>query len=198
MILAYLGVTLLRHHFKVVFVPGSLNGALLMATALAGASLYLYRHVIPYNLPLFVAALVISMLLVSIVPFGDFFAPIPAAYATVYLGLCNPDRRPLHGADYSYGVYLYGFSLQQTIIFLCPFAQDWRLNMLISVPVVLIAAALSWHFIENPAHNLRYPLRRLETLWLTQRDVAALRAGGDRMVGMAVGPHGAEYRNTEI
>ncbi len=198
LILAYLGVTLLRHHLTVVFVPGSLNGALLMAAALTGASLYLYRRVIPYNLTLFAAALVISMLLVSIVPFGDFFAPIPAAYATVYLGLCNPDRRPLHGADYSYGVYLYGFSLQQTIIFLCPLAQDWRLNMLISVPAVLIVAALSWHFIENPAQNLRHPLRRLETLWLSRGARAPERAGSDRMAGMAVGPRGAVYRNTEI
>ena len=48
----------------------------------------------------------------------------PVAYATVCLGLMNPSRKMLRGADYSYGIYLYGFAVQQTVMHYLPMAQS--------------------------------------------------------------------------
>jgi peptidoglycan/LPS O-acetylase OafA/YrhL len=55
----------------------------------------------------------------------------------------------------SYGVYLYGFVIQQTLMATCPWAREWWLNILLSVPLATGIAALSWHFVEKPALELR-------------------------------------------
>lgn len=55
--------------------------------------------------------------------------------------------RPKH--DYSYGVYLWAFPVQQVVASRYP-GMDNLLSLLISVPAVLIIAAASWHFVESP------------------------------------------------
>jgi len=163
--LVYLFVTLARHHWVVMFVPGSINGALLIATSLAGVSLYLYRDLVPWSFSLFLSAFFLACVSVSYLPFGDFLAPFPAAYATIYLGLLNPDRRFLHGADYSYGVYLYGFSVQQAMVHALTMAHEEIMIATLSVPMVLCVAGLSWYLIEKPAQKLRHILKKIEYIW---------------------------------
>ena len=41
--------------------------------------------------------------------------------------------------------------------------------MLVSVPAVVLIAAFSWHFVEHPAHRLRFVMKRLETSYLSLR-----------------------------
>jgi peptidoglycan/LPS O-acetylase OafA/YrhL len=165
--LLYLGVTLYRHNGEIVPVPGAINGALLIATFLAGVSIYFYRAELPWNPVVGLVAIVTSgLLLGGYVPYGDFFAPVPAAYATVYLGLLNPSRKSLRGADYSYGIYLYGFAIQQTLVDVIPAARHWYFNILMSVPLTVAVAAASWHFVELPAHKLRPWLYALEDSYL--------------------------------
>ena len=167
--LAYLGVTLYRHHGEVVFVTGAINGALLVATFLAGVSLYLYRETVPWNRKIGLTSVVAMVLLLGYIPYGDFLAPAPAAYATVYLGLMNPNRGFLRGADYSYGIYLYGFAVQQTLMDLWPASRVWYLNILLCLPCVVLIAAFSWHFVERPASKLRRVAQRSEDWWLAFR-----------------------------
>jgi peptidoglycan/LPS O-acetylase OafA/YrhL len=58
--------------------------------------------------------------------------------------------RPLDGHDYSYGLYLYGFLVQQTVVhFIGP--QSAALNTAISLPITAVLATLSWRLIEQPA-----------------------------------------------
>lgn len=166
---SYLFITLVRHHWTIVYVPGAINGALLIATSLAGAAIYAYRDIVPWNFSLFAVAVILSVACVGYLPYGDFFAPFPAAYTTIYIGLFNPNRRPLHGADYSYGVYLYGFTIQQVVVYAFPFARGEIANMLVSVPAVVLIAAFSWHFVEHPVHRLRFVMKRLETSYLSLR-----------------------------
>ncbi|KAA0970977.1 acyltransferase [Aureimonas fodinaquatilis] len=52
--------------------------------------------------------------------------------------------------DYSYGVYLWGWPIQQSILLLYP-AMTVVENQLIAIPLALFAGAASWHFIERPA-----------------------------------------------
>lgn len=52
--------------------------------------------------------------------------------------------------DYSYGIYIICFPIQQTLVMLDPqITPSWLL--LCSFPAVLAFAILSWHFIEHPA-----------------------------------------------
>lgn len=167
--LAYLAVTLIRHDGVLVPVPGAINGALLVATFLCGVSLYLYRELVPYSAPLCVAAALLGGLCLSVLPGGDFFAPLPVAYVTVYLGLLNPSRRLLRGADYSYGIFLYSFALQQACYHFLPFAREPAGNLLVGLPAALLVAAFSWHCVERPAQRFRKTLKNIETAYLGWR-----------------------------
>ena len=71
-------------------------------------------------------------------------------YATVYFGLMNFPKIPvISTGDYSYGLYLYGFPIQQTFIWMFPNYRIWWLNIIVAVPVGLLFAMFSWHAIEK-------------------------------------------------
>lgn len=56
--------------------------------------------------------------------------------------------RPRH--DYSYGIYLYGFVVQQVFASFHPTMNNY-LSLLVTMPITVALAALSWHLIEQPA-----------------------------------------------
>lgn len=173
---AYLAATMYRHNGEIVYVASAINGALLVATFLAGVGMYLYRDVLPWGRVPMLLSGALSMACLAYIPNGDFFAPIPVAYFTVCVGLTNPSRRVLAGADYSYGIFLYGFVIQQTLMFLLPSWRHWALNILLSVPAAFIIAAASWHLVEKPAQNLRGKIKPVEEAWLRWRASKALPA----------------------
>jgi peptidoglycan/LPS O-acetylase OafA/YrhL len=59
-------------------------------------------------------------------------------------------RRAGRFGDFSYGVYIYAFPLQQWLMHAFPGLSVWGL-MLWSVAISVAVGALSWHFIEKPA-----------------------------------------------
>jgi peptidoglycan/LPS O-acetylase OafA/YrhL len=61
--------------------------------------------------------------------------------------------------DISYGVYLYGWPLQQLILFACP-GIGLPLHVAASFAAAICAGALSWRFVEKPAMRLRALPRR--------------------------------------
>jgi peptidoglycan/LPS O-acetylase OafA/YrhL len=66
------------------------------------------------------------------------------------LGFLNP----LQGHDLSYGLYLYGFPVQQTVIhFSGP--QSAGFNACVSLTIAAVFAALSWRCVERPALRLK-------------------------------------------
>jgi peptidoglycan/LPS O-acetylase OafA/YrhL len=162
--LAYLLVCLYRHYEGTT--PGAMKGGLLVVTFLVGISIFFYKEMVPWNAWCGIAAIILSMVLVSRIPYGDFLAPGPIAYATVYLGQMNPNRKLLRGADYSYGIYLYGFAVQQTIVHLMPAATYWYVYAAIGIAATTLVAAASWQLVERPAGRLRPVLRRFEDRFL--------------------------------
>jgi peptidoglycan/LPS O-acetylase OafA/YrhL len=58
------------------------------------------------------------------------------------------------GHDYSYGLYLYGFPVQQTVVHFLG-AQSALFNTAVSLPLALACAAASWRWIEKPALRLK-------------------------------------------
>ncbi|MFZ2113276.1 MAG: acyltransferase family protein [Solirubrobacteraceae bacterium] len=63
-------------------------------------------------------------------------------------------RLPARFGDYSYGIYIYAFPIQQTISALLHTTSGW-LMFAIAMPVTSLAAILSWHWIERPALNIK-------------------------------------------
>ncbi len=124
------------------------QGNVLVLSFLCGAALFALRDRIPFRASLFVAALILSWMLLRSLETHS-LSPLPLAYVTVYLGLLNPRRLfVLRGADYSYGLYLYGFPVQQMIAYLFPESRIWWVNVSASLIVASAFAAFSWHFIE--------------------------------------------------
>jgi peptidoglycan/LPS O-acetylase OafA/YrhL len=64
--------------------------------------------------------------------------------------------------DYSYGVYLYAFPVQQAMAYLFPRSTPME-NILWAMPVALLLAVLSWHLVEERA--LRHARRAGERLF---------------------------------
>lgn len=103
---------------------------------LAGVLLLLVATQTPVFVPL--AALAVGLL----IP--------PIAYASA-----DWPRRLTASGDYSYGIYLYAFPVQQTVVALLPVPPTWWLNILIAAPATLLLAVLSWHFVERPLLALK-------------------------------------------
>lgn len=162
---AHFGVDLLYHPAK-IFGEGGANagGINLIVSFLLGVSIYLYRDKIRWSAKLFWLCLAASLILL-IRPFGEFLAVVPIAYVTAYLGLLNPAKLPiLRGADYSYGLYLYGMVIEQAMSALG--VREWWLNSLLSLALACAFAAVSWRFVEKPALGLRKHLVTVEAAWL--------------------------------
>lgn len=151
---------------EIAVATGAVPGSVLVTSFLAGVAVYIYREKLVWNASLACISFVASMILLS-VPLGDYFSIIPIAYLTAYLGLLNPAKiKLLKGADYSYGIFLYGFAIQQAVAALGEWSRHWWINVLIALPIAGLIAGLSWHFIEKPALGLRKQLNQLEPKWI--------------------------------
>ena len=129
--------------------------ARLLPYYLAGVVAHLFRDAIRPDRRLALASLA-GLALAAVIPGGVRVAlPILGTYLLIYLAY-TPALR-WHGAardgDFSYGIYLYGFPIQQLIVLrLGPGLDPLALFALALVPTVL-AGVLSWHLVER--HFLR-------------------------------------------
>ena len=111
-------------------------------------------------------------------PATDYLVPLPAAYFTVWLGLTRPRASLLtRHSDYSYGIFLFGFPIQQAMTQLMrPSFHEWYWNIATALPAAVLFAMISWHAVEKPSQSLRRPLRRFEDRMLAafkERTIAA-------------------------
>lgn len=64
--------------------------------------------------------------------------------------------------DVSYGIYVYAFPIQQTLIHLSGGQMTWWANALLAFPITLLLAHASWRWVEAPALAWKdRPLREL-------------------------------------
>jgi len=136
---------------------------------LFGILFFQLRHIIPYSWPLFITCTVAcaatafghDRTFVTHVLSNSYALLLPLVYMTCFLGVTKiPAPHFFHSGDYSYGIYLYHDPFLQVIISLLP-AALWHslfgapILFLLGLPVVLIVAACSWHFVEKPILGLR-------------------------------------------
>lgn len=116
-----------------------------------GALIYLYRGSISYGAVIAGGAVIVVLLSLSI-GFATLLAPPAIAYVAVWFGF-QPISFRLPG-DYSYGVYLWAFPVQQVAVHFLP-GMSPLANMAVAVPVVAVAALLSWTLVEKPSLRLK-------------------------------------------
>lgn len=89
---------------------------------------------------------------------GKAIAWLAVPYAVVALGTRSTPvlRDAGRFGDFSYGLYLWGFPLQQLVVLMLGPLPIW-LDLLIVVPLTLAAAMLSWHLVERRALALKFP-----------------------------------------
>ncbi|MFJ4678802.1 acyltransferase family protein [Kitasatospora sp. NPDC088783] len=133
---------------------------------LLGACARLYQERLPINDSL---AVLSALAMVAGMHWGGFFLiGYPAfAYLLFWLAVRLPAfcHKVARKRDYSYGIYVYGFTVEQTMAML-GFARWGHLRFLaVALAVTWVLAALSWHLVESPLLRLkdwapRLPRRR--------------------------------------
>ena len=124
-------------------------GRLLVLSFLTGISLYLLRDKVTLSPTLLYVATCAAIISLSYSRLM-FLSPLPVAYLTVWLGLRTPRHIPvLMDGDYSYGLYLFAYPLQQTYSALFIRQRHWYINAAVTIILGLLYAALSWHLVEK-------------------------------------------------
>lgn len=138
------------------------KGPALLPCFILGVAAYTLRHKIPFSgvLALACAITILAMGLLGspglyqFTPFTLLTSPI-LIYLVCFVGLSKIPPLPFFsGGDYSYGVYLYGFPIQQALAASFP-GMGWPVLLGISAVVVTLFATLSWRLIEKPILRLR-------------------------------------------
>jgi len=106
-----------------------------------------------------VAALLLLMCLMAWPEAQRLASWILLPWAVLGFGLAYSERLMslVRFGDYSYGVYIYAFPIQQTIAHLFPGIRQPTF-LAFSLAATFVAAALSWHLVEKPA--LQFKPRR--------------------------------------
>lgn len=121
-----------------------------------GSVIELYRERVPVSDVLGVAS---GLVFLGSLRFGYFFVVGLSAYAYLLLWLAirlpAPFRRIGARHDYSYGMYIYGFVVQQSLVAVGFTRWGFWPYLGMSLAGALAAAVLSWHVVERPAMRLK-------------------------------------------
>lgn len=122
----------------------------------AGMLLYSLRDYVVLNQHLAMISLVaLSVLVLNgyyTIPFAIF-----GSYLIMYASFSEKVRLYQFSkyGDFSYGIYIYGFPVQQAVVFFNGGSMNPYVNMAFSYPITLILAVGSWYFIEKPCMRLK-------------------------------------------
>jgi len=121
---------------------------------IAGATLYAYEDRIPVRRDLAFVSFV--LVLVGLVMLDDYriVGGIALAYLMLWLGATLPVRLGASN-DVSYGIYIYGFPIQQTLVMLGITGIGWLSFAFVGLAATVPFAALSWWLIERPTLSLK-------------------------------------------
>ena len=134
----------------------------LFVAFLLGITVYIWRDRIVYSHYLAIICVVTCVIIAALGPADHLGFPVinliaaPClVYFTAYLGVSNLPVLPLfHRGDYSYGIYLYGFPIQQVIFDVIPVKSE-PLQFILAAVAISFFAAFSWHCIEKPILRMR-------------------------------------------
>ena len=128
---------------------------------LSGSVFYKFRHYIQFHI--YGLLVCVAIFILTKINFLHHQFLIPAiTYIVLAFALSKNIRMYAVGkyGDFSYGLYLYAFPVQQLLVFLLPFKPSLIGMILLSFLCTFPFAWLSWYFVEKPALQLkRYGLQ---------------------------------------
>lgn len=116
---------------------------------LLGMFAYANRDVIRLDWKLAIGLFVLHMLFRKM-QYGYLITYISGLYFVLYIASIKSLGRIKLGGDYSYGVYIYGFVVQETVNYSFPQLKATA-SLFITIPITLIIAIISWNLIEKPS-----------------------------------------------
>jgi len=152
MLLVFLALCLLSSQ---IFLPYRLSMLLTLGWPyLIGTSLWVFRKYL--QLSGHIASLALGLLIILVLANAPTITWIPfLGYLMIFLGYADASWILRYNSlgDYSYGLYIYAFPVQQLGV---QFGATTPIgNIIFSFPVTLLLAILSWHMIEKPALRLK-------------------------------------------
>ena len=137
--------------FHVVEYPFFLS---LLWLFLLGSILYIFRERIFVSTKMLL--LVLCLLFFSIkVGYFFFVWHVLFPYLLISVAILMPLSRFSKYGDFSYGIYVYAFPIQQTLAFILYPHIGIKRMMLYSFMITLVVSIFSWHYIEKPALSLK-------------------------------------------
>lgn len=123
---------------------------------LCGSCVYVFRNQIPRNIWLALVAL-LSFVLSFKLNLIDVIWPVSGTYLLFYAAYHHKFIFPKFAkyGDLSYGIYLYGWPLQQLVLLFWGTYLNVYTFFAVVFPIVLLFAILSWNVVENPALKLK-------------------------------------------
>jgi peptidoglycan/LPS O-acetylase OafA/YrhL len=113
-----------------------------------------HRIVIDPRIAIFIA---FAWIVMKNLPEGRALLYLLVAYATLVIAAATPLKRFNLKDDCSYGVYIYGFVIQQSIAYCFPGLTAYQ-SLLVTVPICLALGFVSWRLIEKPSLKLAQSL----------------------------------------
>lgn len=139
-----------------------------------GAAFYVARTIVPMNG--IIALTLASALLISTINIHVFHILYSAslAYIILYLAYIPGGiiRKFNQTGDYSYGIYIYAFPIQQMLVSVSITESAYMLTILAFVPTIIMAW-LSWNLVEKPTLKLKKVL--LNSSWKKLRILSMIR-----------------------
>ena len=122
---------------------------------LVGASLFCFKLTKYFTLSNVLLALVLWLCLGVQPHWFAMAAWVVLPFVMLAFGLARqPWLVRMHARDYSYGIYIYAFPVQQTLVSFWP-EMALPAYLLSTLVITVALAALSWHFVEKPALKLK-------------------------------------------
>jgi len=149
--LGSINLPVVNYGLPAIFMSSPDNWPRLFGYFFIGSAFYLWRDMIPKSIWIFAISLV-SLLVALRWGSAQIVMPFAGAYIVFFLALSGGRTLQVAGrkVDLSYGIYLFGFPIQQLIIAASAQAIGPKMLFLISFPITCGVAYLSWTLIEAP------------------------------------------------
>ncbi|MCX7284556.1 MAG: acyltransferase [Novosphingobium sp.] len=127
----------------------------------AGMLIYLHRDQVRLNRILAISVAILAVATAKTPYFVEALA-ILAPYPIIVFGYEAPKwfKDLAKRGDVSYGVYIYGWPIQQAVWTVGSGASThWLINCSISIPLAILLGVISWNMVEKPALKYRWVSR---------------------------------------
>ncbi len=162
---AVAGLTIVYPHRDILLIPASYFG--LAGMFGLGAVCYVHRQHIPVGWAYAAAAALLAYLLRD-TPLYAFTFGLALVEFSMAFAYCTPWYGFNRFGDYSYGIYLWGYPMQQVVAHHFPGLSP-NLNAACAFPLAVAMGIVSWTVVEKPALALKKLPERYWSQWRLSR-----------------------------